>query len=207
MQLYTEKVETRPKRVYKDISDPLVDALIAQIQSGNTSVFPELLARCEGLLKKSTYGKFIKGYDRDDLYQEACMILVESTEKYDFDRGMSFNQYVCLSLDNHFNRLIRWSNAIKRKSYTESLSLEGILEESGYQLVSYSKAIQPEDKPIINETMEEYIEHLSSFEKEVCLFCFLGYSYDKIAKDLNCSRKQVMSAKHRCTEKYRKHFM
>lgn len=207
MQLYTEIEETKPKRVYKDISDPVVDALIFQIQSGDDSVFPELLDRCESILKKSIYGKFIKGYDREDLYQEACLILVESTEKYDFERGMSFNQYVCLCLDNHFNRMIRWSNAIKRKSFRESLSLEGVLEDNGYQLVGSSKGIQPEDKPIVNETMEEYIECLSSFEKEVCLYCFLGHSYDKIAEDLNCTREKVLNAKHRCTEKYRKHFL
>ncbi|MFO8068870.1 MAG: sigma-70 family RNA polymerase sigma factor [Alkalibacterium sp.] len=207
MQLYTEKEEPQTKKTYKDISDPVVDALILQIRSGNDSVFPELLERCESLLRKSTYRRFIKGYEREDLYQEACLVLVESIEKYELDRGMSFNQYVCLSLDNHFNRLIRWSNAIKRKSFKDSLSLEGVLEENGYQLVGPSKALQPEDKPIVNETMEEYIKYLSSFEKEVCLNCFLGYSCDEIAEDLNCSREKVLNAKHRCTEKYRKHFI
>ncbi|WP_423188279.1 sigma-70 family RNA polymerase sigma factor [Alkalibacterium sp. f15] len=207
MQFYTEKEEPQTKKIYKDISDPVVDALIFQIQAGNDSVFPELIDRCESLLRKSTYRRFVKGYEREDLYQEACMILVECVGKYDLDRGMSFNQYVCLSLDNHFNRLIRWNNALKRKSFRDSISLEGVLEENGYQLVGPSKAIQPEDKPIVNETMEEYIEYLSSFEKEVCLNCFLGYSYDKIAADLNCSREKVMNAKHRCTEKYRKHFI
>lgn len=206
-QVYTEKGEPKPKRVYKDISDPVVDAIIFQIQSGDDSRFPELLKRCETILRKAIYGKFIRGYEREDLYQEACLILVESIEKYDFDRGMSFNQYVCLSLDNHFNRLIRWSNALKRKSFKDSLSLEGVLEENGYQLVGYSNAIQPEDKAIVNETMEEYLGKLSYFERTVCLYWFLGYSYDEIAEDLNCDREQVMSAKHRCKDKYLKNYM
>lgn len=207
MQIYTDREELKSKKVYKDISDPLVDALIFQIQAGDDSVFPEILERCEHILRKSIYRKFIKGYEREDLYQEACVILVESIEKYEYGRGMSFNQYVCLCLDNHFNRLIRKSNAIKRKSFKDALSLEGVLEENGYQLVGPSKAIQPEDKPIVNETMEEYIECLSPFEKEVCLNCFLGYSSDKIAEDLKCTREKVLNAKHRCTEKYRKYFM
>lgn len=207
MHSYTEKEEIKSKKTYKDISDPVVDALIAEIQSGDDTVFPVLLEKCEYLLRKSTYRRFVKGYEREDLYQEACLILVESVEKYDREKGMSFNQYVSLSLDNHFNRLIRWSNAVKRKSFKDSLSLEGVLEENGYQLVGPSSVIQPEDRPIVNETMEEYIEYLSSFEKEVCLYCFLGYSYDEIAEDLNCSREKVLNAKHRCTEKYRKHFL
>lgn len=207
MQLYTEKKETKETKVYKDVSDPIVDSMIIRIQSGDSSLFPDLLERSESLLRKSTYRRFIKGYERDDLYQEACLILVESVEKYEPDRGMSFNQYVCLNLDNHFNRLIRKSNALKRKSYKEALSLESVLEENGYQLAGPSKTIQPEDKPIVNETMEEYINYLSSFEKEVCLCCFLGYSFEKIAVDLECTKEKVMNAKHRCTEKYRKHFM
>ncbi|SFC71684.1 RNA polymerase sporulation-specific sigma factor [Alkalibacterium subtropicum] len=207
MQLYTEKEVRSKEKVYKDISDPIVDSLIIEIQSGDASLFPDLLERSEVLLRKATYRRFIKGYERDDLYQEACLILVEAVEKYEPDRGMSFNQYVCLCLDNHFNRLIRKSNAIKRKSFKESLSLESILEENGYQLAGPAKTLQPEDKPIVNETMEEYIKYLSSFEKDVCLYCFLGHSYEKIAEDLGCTREKVMNAKHRCTEKYRKHFM
>lgn len=207
MQIYTEIEETKPKRIYKDISDPVVDALIFQLQSGDDSVFPELLERCEALLRKSIYRRFIKGYDREDLYQEACLILVECVEKYDFYRGMSFNQYVCLSMDNHFNRMIRWHNALKRKTFKDSVSLEGVMEEQGYQLTGRSESIQPEDKPIVNETMEEYINVLSSFEKEVLLYCYQGYSYEKIAEELKCGRETVMSAKHRCTKKYRENFM
>jgi len=207
MQLYTEKEEIKEKKAYKDVSDPIVDSLILQIQSGDPSLFPDVLQRSEAILRKSTYGRFVKGYEREDLYQEACLALVEAVEKYETDRGMSFNQYFSLCLDNHFNRLIRKGNAVKRKAFKESLSLEGVLEENGYQLAGPSKTIQPEDKPIVNETMEEYIQYLSSFEREVCLYCFLGYSYEKIAEDLECTREKVMNAKHRCTEKYRKHFL
>ncbi|MER2064089.1 MAG: sigma-70 family RNA polymerase sigma factor, partial [Alkalibacterium sp.] len=201
------KEKIKEQKVYKDVSDPVVDCMVLKIQTGDAALFQDLLERSEGTLKKATYRRFIKGYDWDDLYQEACLILVESVEKFDPNRGMSFNQYVTLCLDNHFNRLIRESNALKRKAFKESLSLESILEENGYQLVGPSKSIQPEDLPIVNETMEEYIGYLSSFEKEVCLNFSLGHSYEKIAEDMNCTKKKVMSAKHRCTEKYRKHFM
>lgn len=207
MKKYPGKEEQNKKKIYKDISDPVVDAMVNQIQKGDKSVFPELLERCDYLLRKSIYRRFIKGYEREDLFQEACMILVECIIKFDTEKGMSFNQYVCLSLDNHFNRMVRKSNAIKRKSFKDSLSLEGVLEEKGYQLAGSAKAIQPEDKPIMKETMEEYIEYLSLFEKEVCLYFFLGYSYEQIAHEMKCPRQKVMSAKHRCTLKYRENFM
>ncbi|GEK91869.1 sigma-70 family RNA polymerase sigma factor [Alkalibacterium kapii] len=203
----TANIELIEKKVFKDISDPTVDRLIMRFKAGETDVFPEIMERSEKLLQKAIYRRFIKGYERNDLYQEACLILVESIDKYNPSKGMSFNQYVCLSLDNHFNRLIRKNNAIKRKSFKESLSLEGNLEEKGYQLMAETGSIQPEDKPIVNETMEEYIKYLSEFEKEVCLYCYQGFPFDMIADKLKCTKKQVMSAKHRCTDKYRQHFL
>ncbi|HAJ70356.1 MAG: sigma-70 family RNA polymerase sigma factor [Alkalibacterium sp.] len=195
------------KKVFKDISDPVIDEFIQLFQSGDRTVFPEIIERSERLLKKAVYRRFIKGYEQDDLYQEACLILVESIKKFNPSKGMSFNQFFSLSLDNHFKGLIRRNNALKRKSFKESLSLEGTLEEKGYQLMAETGSIQPEDQPIVNETMEEYIRYLSDFEKEVCLYCYLGYPFDMIADKLRCTKKQVMNAKHRCTDKYRQHFL
>lgn len=81
------------------------------------------------------------------------------------------------------------------------------MEDNGFQLVGPSHTIQPEDRPIIEETVDDYLTCLSPFEKEVCLNCYLGYSYDDIAEKLKCSRKMVVNAKHRCTEKFRKYFL
>lgn len=192
---------------YKDISDPINDSLIFQIQSGDNTAFPLLFERCQPLIRRATFRRYIKGYDREDLYQEACLVLVESFQKYDVKKGMSFNQYACLCIDNHFHRLIRWNNAMKRLSIRNSLSLEGVMEDNGFQLVGPSHTIQPEDRPIIEETVDDYLTCLSPFEKEVCLNCYLGYSYDDIAEKLKCSRKMVVNAKHRCTEKFRKYFL
>lgn len=202
-----ETIAFKEKKTFKDFSEPVADTLIQRIQSGESQLYPELFDQCQPIIKRTTYRRYIKGYERDDLYQEACLVIVQASQKYECNKGMNFNQYVCLCIDNHFHRLIRWNNAVKRRSIRESLSLEGVIEENGYQLVGFSQAIQPEDKPIINETVEEYLCKLSTFEKEVCLNCYLGYSYDDIAEKLNCTRNKVVNAKHRCTEKYRKLFL
>ncbi|PRY82363.1 sigma-70 family RNA polymerase sigma factor [Alkalibacterium olivapovliticus] len=207
MQIRTQDNTQTESKSYKDISDPINDALIFQIQSGDDAAFSVLLERCQPIIRRTTFRRYIKGYDREDLYQEACVVLVEASQKYDFSKGMSFNQYACLCIDNHFHRLIRWNNAMKRQSIRDALSLEGVMEDNGYQLAGHSNVVQPEDRPIIEETAEEYFTCLSSFEKEVCLYCYMGYSYDDIAEKLNCSRNKVLNAKHRCTEKYRKFFL
>lgn len=199
--------ESKVPKSYRDISDPVNDDLIRRIQAGNPIAFQVLLERCQPLIKRAISKRYIKGYDREDLYQEACVVLVEASQNYDFTKGMSFNQYACLCIDNHFQRLIRWNNAMKRKSTRDALSLDGVMEENGFQLAGPVHIVQPEDRPIIVETIDEYITCLSSFEKKVCLNCYLGYSYDDIAIRLSCDRKKVLNAKHRCTEKFRNFFL
>lgn len=194
------------KKVYKDISDPLTDSLVLRIQSGESDIFPLLIERCKGLLMRSTYRCYIKGYDRDDLYQEASMVLILAVKRFAPNKGMSFNQYVSLCLDNHFNRLVRMNNTIKRKTDRESLSLEGIIEETGYHLIGKMNTLEPSEVPIVKETLEEFFAELSPFERKVYEYQTLGYSYDKIAETIPCDREQAMSARHRCTDKFKKYF-
>ena len=207
--MQTNPVTNTPskKKPYRDVIDPINDSLIYQIQSGDHSAFPVLLDRCQILINRAIVRRYIKGYDRDDLYQEACLVLVESSQKYEFNKGMTFNQYICLCMDNHFNRLIRWNNALKRQSIRDALSLDGMIEESGLQLSESFSSPGPEDWPIIEETVEDYLVYLSPYEREVCVLCYKGHTYDSIAEELKCSREKVVNAKHRCTEKFRKLFL
>ncbi|EXJ23790.1 RNA polymerase sporulation specific sigma factor SigH [Alkalibacterium sp. AK22] len=207
MRISTDLLVNKSTISYRDISDPESDDLVLQIQKGELELFPLLLEKSEALLKRAIYRRFIKGFEREDLYQEACMILVEAVGKYKSDKGMSFNQYACLCLDNHFHKLIRWHNTIKRQAYRDALSLEKVVEEQGVQLVAESRVFMPADSPIIEETVDEYLTCLSPFERTVCISCYSGYSYDDIAAQLNCERQKVINAKHRCTEKFKKLFI
>lgn len=207
MQISTDALVNKNTKSYRDISDPESDCLVRRIQQGEGELFPLLLEKSEPLLKRAVYRRFIKGFEREDLYQEACMVLVETVEKYESAKGMSFNQYACLCLDNHFHRMIRWHNAIKRQSFRDSLSLEKVIEEQGFQLVAESSVFMPADLPIIEETVDEYLTCLSAFERAVCISCYSGCSYDDTAVQLNCSRQKVINAKHRCTDKFRKLFI
>ncbi|GAA0360887.1 hypothetical protein GCM10008932_11940 [Alkalibacterium iburiense] len=206
MLIVSNSDKNNNKKVYKDISDPITDALVLKIQSGETDLYPLLMDRCKSLLTRSTYRCFIKGYDREDLYQEASLVLILSVKRFVLNKGMSFNQYVSLCLDNHFNRLMRMNNTIKRKSDRESLSLDSIIEETGYHLIGKSDNIDPSSVPIMKETLEEFFTDLSPFERKVYEYQYLGYSYDQIAEMIPCDREQAMSARHRCTDKFKRHF-
>lgn len=182
------------------------ETLIFMVQHVDESRFSELFERCKPLFYRSIRKRFIRGYDQDDLWQEACECFVEATRKYERDRGMSFSQYVSLCLDNHFNRLSRWNNALKRKSNKEALSLDGIVEQKGNQVMGTAKSLSPSEWILMQESMAEYQEALSGFEKIVSMLYMSGYNYDEIATSLRCSREKAMNAKHRCSQKYKELF-
>lgn len=192
----------------RKMEEHINETLIFMVQYIDDSQFDKLFERCKPLLKKAVRKKrYIKGYDQDDLWQEACECFVEVTKKYDRTRGMCFSQYVSLSLDNHFNRLRRWNNALKRKSNLEALSLDGLVDQAGQHIMGSSKELTPPDAVIVKESMSEYSEVLSKFEQIVSMLYMEGYSYDEISTELNCSREKVMNAKHRCSQKYKNLFM
>lgn len=206
MLIATNSDKSNRKKVYRDISDPFTDSLVLRIQEGETEVYPLLIEKCNSILTRSTYRCFVKGYDREDLYQEACLVLILAVKRFALNRGMSFNQYVSLCLDNHFNRLVRMNNTIKRKTDRESLSLEGIIEESGYHLIGKANTFDPSEVPIVKETLEDFLTDLSPLESEVYKYNYLGYSYEQMAEMMACHREKAMSARHRCTDKFKKHF-
>lgn len=184
------------------------ETLIFMVQYVDDRYFDRLFERCKPLLKRAVRKRrYIKGYDNDDLWQEACECFIEVTRKYDRTRGMSFSQYVSLSLDNHFNRLVRWNNALKRKSNKEALSLDGLVAQAGQHIMGSSKELSPSEAVIVKESMSEYSEVLSRFEQTVSLLYMEGYSYDEISVRLDCPREKVMNAKHRCSQKYKNMFM
>lgn len=180
--------------------------LIEMIQNGDDSKLSDLYESCNPILKRALSWRYIKGYEQEDLWQEASECFVEATKKYDPTRGMSFNEYLALSLDNHFSRLIRWTTALKRKSNVEALSLDGIVEQAGQHVMGISKELTPSEKVIIKEAMIEYKLNLSKFERTVSMLFMFGLSYDEIAETTQSSREKVMNAKHRSAQKYRRLF-
>lgn len=194
------------EKVYKPIIDPIADELAIEIRLGNKDLFPFLFDRCDPLLKKAAFKHYITGYDKDDLYQEACMVLHKAIHTFDYDKGMSFHQYTSLCLANHFQKLIRHHNTMKRKPILDTLSLEDMMEENGYQLEGIYEPLHTDDVPIIKETFQDYILFLSDFERDICFYFAKGYTTETIAQLLNCSKAQVKSGKQRCTDKFKKFF-
>jgi RNA polymerase sigma factor (sigma-70 family) len=178
--------------------------LVYILQNGGMDPFEKLLELCNASILKVTSKYYFKDFDRDDIFQEARSILVESIKTYRSDKGMDFISFYEMSLGNHLNMLVRREFTHKRKANMKAYSLDELVEKTGGHIQGVSPIMtQPEDAAIARETLDQYIDELSPFEKEVFLQFIGGITEEMISVKLECSLEKVKNAMYRCMIKYR----
>lgn len=181
--------------------------MVLVLQSVDGDIYEALIEACKPVIYKAINSRYISGYDQDDLFQEASMVLMKSIESYRFDTDMRFLPYYSHCLMNHFNSLGRKSLANKRKSLNSAVSMDYVSEQSGTEVVHsafVSPDCDPADHSIALETYKEYTSNLSKFELKVFKLYLLNHSFDYIAQTLGVDVSKVKSAIYRCSNKLRK---
>src|SRR5699024_3199087 len=183
--------------------------IVLVLKSVNGDIYESLIDSCKPIIYKSINKRYIAGYDQDDLFQEASMVLMKSIQTYRFDTDMRFQQYFGRCLINHLNSLGRKSIANKRKSMNEAVSMEYLTEVSGVEPTHSLRTAQflnPEDETIAQESYREYTSTLSEFEKDVFKLYLTNHSFAAIAKSLDTDISKVKSAIYRCSKKLKQSF-
>jgi len=188
----------------KDKEWNISEMLVFMLQKVDGDPFAALIELCKPVIYNSIENRYIRGFDRDDFFQEAKEVLVKAVSTYRFDTDLRFIQYFNVCLENHLNMLVRKETAFKRKSSKEASSLDELREKAGYE-INYGQRYEmtPELKIIARETMNEGVVALSDFEKRAFFHYLTNLSYDDIAKQLDCDREKVQNAIYRCGMKFR----
>lgn len=177
----------------------ITELLIFMLKTIKGDPFTLLVEICRPVMLNAINNRYIRGYDREDFFQEAKEVLVEAVKKYKFDTDLRFLQYYSMCLETHLNILVRKDSALKRRSIKEASSLDELFERTG---VDYSLGkdydMNPENTAIANETFGKYISDLSTFEKEVFYRYLADLSYEEIAEQLNSTKTKVQNAFYRC---------
>jgi len=183
----------------------LSELIVFMLQKVNGDPFALLIDLCKPVMINAIESRYIRGYDRDDFFQEAKEVLVKAVEKYKFGTDLRFMQYYSMCLETHLNMLVRSESAIKRRSIKEASSLDEYQERTGVEYNLYGGyGTDPESKAIANETFSEYILDLSSFEKQAFYHYLTDLSYEEIAKQMSCDKSKVQNAIYRCGMKFRR---
>ena len=182
------------------------DKLIELVRiSNDNEAFKEIIKRLHNQIWYCVNRTVIKGYDEDDLYQEA---LIAITRAIQYDTGKSpFEAFAFLVIRRHFGRLMESAQTLKRSFLNNSLSLEyDYGEEYEYlkeSLTSSKRSLLDnfEKKEYYNLLFGRLYNMLSDCEREVFLLRSQNRSYIEIAKRMNKTRKHIDGAMCRIRQK------
>lgn len=187
----------------------LTKLIVLVLKSVDGDIYETLIDACKPIIYKAIGSRYISGYDQDDLFQEASIVLMKSIESYRFETDMRFQQYFSRCLMNHLNSLGRKSIADKRKSMNDAISMDYFTEVTGTEFSKSSRTVpylDPADEAIAQESFKEYASKLSKFEMEVFKLYLKNHSFLNIASTLDEDVDKVKSAVYRCSNKLRKTF-
>jgi RNA polymerase sporulation-specific sigma factor len=191
--------------------------LVRRAKKGDQRAFDKILKELEPDIKKKTNRFYIRGSEKDDVWQEARIGLWKAIEDFDENGGMAFRYFaVNLCVPRRLITQISSANRNKFKLQNEAISLSTPvrteMEDSEQSLADF---IQDEDSDLLNEILiqEEFDElseilkiRLTPLERSVFEKYSEEDSYKDIAKSLDQTPKAVDNALMRIRKKAKEVF-
>lgn len=111
------------------INNTTLEDLVASYKAGLIE-FNYILIKLDRFIWRfsNKYKEYIPGFDKEDLYQELCMVLLKVIDRYDASRGIKFITMAHTYFDNHMKLLLRSTNSGKRKGIRLNESLDELLD-------------------------------------------------------------------------------
>ncbi|MCI5651064.1 MAG: sigma-70 family RNA polymerase sigma factor [Ruminococcus bromii] len=178
------------------------EELVRAFQNGNPDAFSELVARYLKLIRiKACSFREIFSLEREDLYQEGLLGLLDAANTYVHDGRASFETYAghCIS-----NRIV---SAVRRSSSRKNSFLNNAIPIEDVELVGADDASDPqallESRDEMNRMLEAAHVSLSSFERRVLSFYLGGYKRSEVESRLGISVRAFDNAMARVRKKLR----
>lgn len=128
-----------------------------------------------------------RGYDYEDMYQEACIELFKASKEYDESKGFKFSTIATTCMANRFNKILRDQNAAKRTGTCISMHTQTVDDMELMDLLSDDSVMDPVDEAIASETLEILMEE----EETIVRLRMGGMSQEDIGKEIGYSQVHV----------------
>ena len=173
-------------------------------QQGDSAALGRLIARYDQLAAELCASFRATGMEREDLLQEAYLGLLKAIHSYRPEKGVPFSAFAGLCMKRQLVSAVRRQTAKKNQPLNDSVPLE---ETAFSSFPSQWQQDGPEAAVILQEesrrVREQVIMLLSPLEKETLQLYLKGFSYEEIAKKLECPEKSVDNALQRIRRKLR----
>lgn len=190
----------------KNLFDGLTnEELIFMIKYGDKDPFEVLMRRYAPLVGKVVQKYFLRGFDRDDLWQESRLVLYHTIYSYKEAEGHTFGKFYQRTLTNHFTSLVRKETAQKRHAGNLAVSYEG-LAEKGVNFHEEGKGyneLNPLEQVLLKDKLEKYSNSLSPLERQVFGAHMMNHSIEEIAESMDAKVSKIKNALDRCKRKLR----
>ena len=175
------------------------------LEKAESLALKELLSRYSKTITRITSKYFVKGFDEEDLMQEARLAVINAIKS--FDGQSNFNNYASKCIKNSVLTLIRKANRLKNLPLLDYIPINGFSDlddASKNKLLPFVKS-GPEEHFIERESARELVkiikEVLSKYEYEVFSLYLDGYSYEDIKTKLKVETKSIDNAIQRARKK------
>lgn len=177
----------------KEISD-----LILRTAKKDGEAFTILFRKYYPIVRKCRREYYFRGYDKEDLDQEARLVLYHSACRFDPTRNASFGTFYRLSLRHRYFDLIRTTNAKKRVPSEPLTSIEA--NENLYAAtVADKSASSPIISVIVDEAFRELSKCCSPLEKEAFRLMLTQNDFADLDSK---TQRALLNAFERCRRKF-----
>ncbi|MGN0771542.1 MAG: sigma-70 family RNA polymerase sigma factor [Christensenellales bacterium] len=162
--------------------------LLQKIKQGDDRALEELMTAYKGVVSSLMKDYFLKGADKEDLFEEGWIGLYKAVLSYDKEQNVSFYTYACSCIRNKLYDAIKKYNAPAHNALSERVD------------IAQSNDLEDEDSCMEEKTMERQIvdavikglsKELNEQEQKVLKYYLDGEQYSAIAEQVGKSEKYV----------------
>ncbi len=173
--------------------------IVSLASQGDQNAWVTILSRYLPLIKNRAAVYVGADFEGEDLAQEGYIGFIRAVRTYSVDAGSSFKTYAILCIDNSIISAVRKSLTKKCIPGSVLVPLDdctSLPEETSAEEEYFSKES-------IRFLKERLSSKLSKFEFDVFSLYLIGYSIERISKELKVQKKSINNAIFRIKRKLR----
>ncbi|QSX23488.1 RNA polymerase sporulation sigma factor SigH [Priestia megaterium] len=188
------------------------EELVQKFHDGDREALHTLLTKYEYFVHSKTRTYFLKGGDREDIFQEGMVGLYKAIRDFRKEKMNSFRWFADLCITRQIITAIKAGNRQKHFHLNTALSLDTPIISTEFEptltlidTISNPHVLKPEQTLLEQEKMLErkgkIAEKLTELERNVLVLYMEGRTYLEISEALHLSRKSVDNALQRIKKK------
>lgn len=178
------------------------EELIALANANDSDAMEIMMERYKPLVRSLSRKCYLTGGEPEDLVQEGMIGLFNAVKNYELQKGSAFSSFAYTCIKNKLDSAIKESLRDKHKPLFQYLSLNS---EDGQRLFSdVNGGANPEDAVAWMDFVDTLKKVLSTYEIEVIMYYYKGYSYSSIAEKLGKSVKSIDNTLQKIKKKIQK---